>query len=226
MNLKRKLLAVVASSALVCSSAFAEGFYAKVGAAGAMSMKPSTVTAGDASIVPSAYVGFGMNVMPCLKVGVEAHGWLNDTKIADGLEAGDYVLKGTPFTGHLAVYYDVEVSDSIKPFVGARVGYAKGAFGINDPKPKKGKTMTDISKKAVEKSSELASLTAGASLGLGVMMTDSISIEVAYNLDYYKISPTQEAKDAAVKSKVEDLVKTTESSLFTHKASLGLSFKF
>jgi opacity protein-like surface antigen len=224
MNFKRKLLAIVASSALVCSSAFAEGFYAKVGGAGAMSMKPSIITKGESSIVPSFYVGFGMKVIDGVRIGVEGQGWLNDTKVATGLVAGDYVLKGTPYTGHVAVYYDIEMSDSMIPFVGVRVGYAQGVFGINDPKPEEGKpALTETKKKAMEKSSELGSLTAGGSLGLGIMMTDSLALDVAYNLDYYKVSATQEAKDNAALSKAAT---ETDTSLFAHKVSVGVSFKF
>ena len=210
----------------LCSSAFAEGFYAKIGAAGAMSMKSSIITAGDASIVPSAFGCFGMKVIDGVRVGVEAQAWLNNTKIATGLVGGDYVLKGTPFTGHLAVYYDIQMSDSVMPFVGARVGYAQGVFGINDPKPKKGEQMTEARKKAIEKSFELGSITGGGSLGVAVALTESLALEVAYNLDYYKLAATQEVKDDVALSKDVKAAVEADSSLLTHKVSVGVSFKF
>jgi hypothetical protein len=114
MNFKRKLLAVVASSTLVCSSVFAEGFYVKAGAAGAMSMKPDMFTSGETNIVPNLYLGFGMNVIDALRVGVEGAGWMPATKVAEkvGKNSKELHLKDA-WSISAAAYYDIEVSDSL-----------------------------------------------------------------------------------------------------------------
>ena len=224
MNLKRKLLAVVASSALVCSSAFAEGFYAKVGAAGTMSMKPEMFTSGETNIVPNLYVGFGMNVVGGFRIGVEGSGWMPATKVAEkvGKNSKELHLKDTWSIAGVA-YYDIEVSDSIVPCVGVRVGYVKGAYGLNETS-----VVDEKVKAGLLKYASFSPLTGGASLGLGVRMMDNMLLDVSYNLDYYSLVVTDEGKAMPKTSKGTSEFGSDDASVnfFAHKVAAGITFKF
>ena len=225
MNIKKILLAATATSILASSSVFANDFYVRGGVSGAMSMKPSMIKNGTDVLVPSAYIGAGMNVVDNIFLGVEARGWLNGTQLLDGLELGDYVLKDTPFAAKAVISYHLPVSDMMSFSVSAKGGYAKGSFGIDEIKDEKKRTETK--KNAILKSSEFSPMTFGLDLVASFSLADNLSVDLGYFGDYYSIVATEEAKKAAeasddVRSKVDSL----DEYMLDHKLSLGLTFKF
>ena len=221
MNFKSQFCAMLLCSTL-SSSVFAADFYARVGVAGAKNMKPEVLTNGAAVMVPNGYVGVGMSVIENLRLGVEFNGWLNNTTVANKLEVGDLLLKSNPLTLSLSAFYDFKYSSMVTTFIGAKIGYAQGVLGVNDAKVNGG----DVTKNSLKELLQMCKAFGGGVLGVQVPLTENISGEVSYNLDYYSFSSGDAMKRNIFAKMSVSAGEDARPSIYVHKLAVGVNFKF